>query len=894
MEPSGKGVRWDSVPKMSLDDSGFGPTPRQERKLERKLSLADGVSSEELLARLNKKDIDSSTRWQDAVHIADESRIHRDIQHLSGMAYRVQRNLALICVFHASLSVWINELCSGREYVAEEERIYLVLLEECQYSYAEYLKVFQIFVTLFLLRQLLQLTRRALSIKQLEQELIERRRSKYASGPLHRVTMWTPEIMCKFLLEFILCVPTNIPFVHGRVAVSMRDMEVSYRLEAIVCAVTFLRLYHIWRWLHSQVYFRFFNLEESYLLQDKETITQLEDSGTSYKFLALKVAISRQPLRVIGVFAVTLISVVSYLIRLAEGPAGQDHSGPMLDQVWFVIVSLTTTGYGDIVPSTDVGRVAAVFVMAIGPVVTAFITATTTRSLSLTGDEQQMVRKLDGNKIKLQVVENATLLIQLWWKEHSASSTSGVLHSHDRSHRWFPRGSDANAVHNFDSRRSAGSAFNSTLKVLVGHEGYAQRNVELWKKFYASVAALRQYERSHRGGGLKFCADDHDAPAAGTAFSRTASVERGGTSAKGVSRNPSTDGARNPAVSRQSSLAAGNISSIDGGRGADRGEGTPLSVGGDQEAVSDCSRAGSARGLPLRSSAPARSASGAAMTPVGGVYRTRSTASTPLPGPVVEEGGGCADEVEGVKREVAGVHRRLQSLEDSVEQIKSMLLRMEARAEGRPLIPMPTPTTRRSGKDSLAEWRQVDELQRSSSDENPGKPGPTPSATSRSRSPRGRFGDKRKPRSSNERDTARVRMDGQVAGAAESGNSLRMEAADIASCRESEQQRPREDAIGLDEGLDTPQTTDTSDVDHRLSPMARQSMIEGGPDSDSPLPGQPQLSPHLDETERMRPPRSVGKTEAAAMAMGMGTLIVESSADDGRISSSKPAQHAEP
>eukprot|EP00961_Rhodomonas_salina_P165365 2228019-Rhodomonas_salina.2 len=63
-------------------------------------------------------------------------------------------------------------------------------------------------------------------------------------------------------------------------------------------------------------------------------------------------------------------------VRLAEGPAGEDHSRHLVDQIWFVIVSLTTTGYGDITPSTDIGRAAAVIVMAVGPVVTAFITGT--------------------------------------------------------------------------------------------------------------------------------------------------------------------------------------------------------------------------------------------------------------------------------------------------------------------------------------------------------------------------------------------------------------------------------------------------------------------------------------------------------------------------------------
>ncbi len=45
-----------------------------------------------------------------------------------------------------------------------------------------------------------------------------------------------------------------------------------------------------------------------------------------------QVAISQDPLPIIGVSALVLIFVVSYLIRLAEGPAGQAHSTYIWDQ----------------------------------------------------------------------------------------------------------------------------------------------------------------------------------------------------------------------------------------------------------------------------------------------------------------------------------------------------------------------------------------------------------------------------------------------------------------------------------------------------------------------------------------------------------------------------------
>ncbi len=130
-DPSGRWVTFDLQQQLSLQSLDSFPGTK---RLERKMSLADRVSSDELLERLNKKDIDNptrsvlsialqcfhkpmltlaSSRWQDVMDIADESRIHRDMQRLSGSAYFVQRTLAAFCVVHVSLSIWINELCSA-------------------------------------------------------------------------------------------------------------------------------------------------------------------------------------------------------------------------------------------------------------------------------------------------------------------------------------------------------------------------------------------------------------------------------------------------------------------------------------------------------------------------------------------------------------------------------------------------------------------------------------------------------------------------------------------------------------------------------------------------------------------------------------------------------------
>ena len=48
------------------------------------------------------------------------------------------------------------------------------------------------------------------------------------------------------------------------------------------------------------------------------------------------------------------------------------------DALWWAAQTVTTVGYGDVVPSTDGGRVVAVFVMVFGLAVVALVTAIVT------------------------------------------------------------------------------------------------------------------------------------------------------------------------------------------------------------------------------------------------------------------------------------------------------------------------------------------------------------------------------------------------------------------------------------------------------------------------------------------------------------------------------------
>lgn len=75
---------------------------------------------------------------------------------------------------------------------------------------------------------------------------------------------------------------------------------------------------------------------------------------------------------VMVLFVVTLVAAAT-LAHFAEGPAQPDEFGSIPGALWWAIVTLTTTGYGDVIPKTPLGRMLGGALMICGIAVLALL-----------------------------------------------------------------------------------------------------------------------------------------------------------------------------------------------------------------------------------------------------------------------------------------------------------------------------------------------------------------------------------------------------------------------------------------------------------------------------------------------------------------------------------------
>ncbi len=95
---------------------------------------------------------------------------------------------------------------------------------------------------------------------------------------------------------------------------------------------------------------------------------------------------------VVGVLALTTITA-AFTFYIVESAGGNSSVKSFWDSLWWALATVTTVGYGDVVPETRIGRVIGAFTMLVGiGIYSAFagLIAATLAQISRTGEDREV------------------------------------------------------------------------------------------------------------------------------------------------------------------------------------------------------------------------------------------------------------------------------------------------------------------------------------------------------------------------------------------------------------------------------------------------------------------------------------------------------------------------
>ena len=95
-------------------------------------------------------------------------------------------------------------------------------------------------------------------------------------------------------------------------------------------------------------------------------ILKLAEAVPGLSLLGRIVKLEARPLASVFIIFMTVLLVSGVALHLIEGPRQPDKFGNLPLSLWWAVTTLTTTGYGDAVPETYLGRLIAGFVMISG------------------------------------------------------------------------------------------------------------------------------------------------------------------------------------------------------------------------------------------------------------------------------------------------------------------------------------------------------------------------------------------------------------------------------------------------------------------------------------------------------------------------------------------------
>jgi hypothetical protein len=190
-----------------------------------------------------------------------------------------------------------------------------------------------------------------------------------------------------FCVEFFVLLWHPSEFINGQremaIIVTSNPDNHHYSWETVLTWLVMLRIYMVGRGFRHYMMMQHCDTTHVAIVQ--------ADIKIDSTFFWIKFCLDRHVAVFAAVLSVIFILWTSYLVRLAESGGTEDRFFWYTDCLWFVMVTATTTGYGDLSPETLLGRTVAVLVMICGIIMASLATAVLSDHLDFNPEESRFV-----------------------------------------------------------------------------------------------------------------------------------------------------------------------------------------------------------------------------------------------------------------------------------------------------------------------------------------------------------------------------------------------------------------------------------------------------------------------------------------------------------------------
>jgi hypothetical protein len=190
------------------------------------------------------------------------------------------------------------------------------------------------------------------------------------------------------IVELIIILPHMPPFLALTFSYETDYYGVpiinTYRMESLAAMWTLLRLYIVVMLVRDQVLQQYTNKR----LIEQNTKIRI------HSVFATKLLMESNPVKCVVFISLVFCFSAGYWLKVVEGGINSRFSS-YLDCMWCLVITFWTIGYGDLYPTTLLGRFVAVTTGFLGIVTAAIITATLANAMTFSVKEFHAKMTLD-------------------------------------------------------------------------------------------------------------------------------------------------------------------------------------------------------------------------------------------------------------------------------------------------------------------------------------------------------------------------------------------------------------------------------------------------------------------------------------------------------------------